>query len=94
MRVLAVVLVNLAILVAAPAWPEEEQAIPVSAAVPASAPNGGFAPSLHSDGTGRPLGSPASAGAPVLFVPVQPGTYTRSAGTDNYGRPLQPRTVP
>jgi hypothetical protein len=91
MRILAVALVNLVVLAAAPAWCEEEQAIPVSAAVPASAQSNGLAPSLHSDGAGRPLGSPAAAGAPVLFVPVQPGTYARTAGTDNYGRPLQPR---
>lgn len=94
MRALAVVLVNLVILVAAPAWCEEEQALPVSAALPASAPSTALAPSLHHDGTGRPLGSPAAAGALVLFVPVQPGTYVRTAGTDNYGRPLQPRTMP
>jgi hypothetical protein len=90
MRTSALVLVNLVILIAAPAWPAEEQAVPVSAALPASAPSNSFVPSLQSDGTGRPLGSPAVAGGPVLFVPVQPGTYSRATGTDNYGRPLQP----
>ena len=94
MRRLALMVLTAAVFLARPAWPQDDQPVGVRAALPISPRLSAYSPGLHGEVSGRAADGPAADGALVLFVPVQPGTFGTGAGTDNYGRPLQPRPVP
>lgn len=83
------ILVSALLLVAAPAWCADDQPRNGPAT---DGPHVGQALSVQGNETGSPSHYETSEGIPVLFVPVQPGTYKAGANTDNYGRPIQPRS--
>jgi hypothetical protein len=84
------ILVSALLLIAAPAWGADDQA---RTGPSTGAPHVGQALSVQRKDKGSPSHYETSEGIPVLFVPVQPGTYHAGANTDNYGRPIQPRSL-
>lgn len=85
-RIVLMILV-VALFLARPAWPQTHE---MSGVQPAAAPQP-RSPRMKIADLDRPSRYDNGDGAPVLFVPVQPGAYGAGAGMDNYGRPLQPR---
>ena len=80
-RIILMILV-VAVFLARPAWPQAHEipgVRPVAAPQPVS-------PRAHIADLDRRSRYETRDGAPVLFVPVEPGTY--GPGMDNYGRPL------
>lgn len=88
MRRLALMIFTAVVFLARPAWPSDERPAG-SGAAPAAAPQP-RATSLQLAG-GHGADDAAAQRGPVLFVPVQLDAHGTGAGTDNYGRPLQPR---
>ena len=86
-RIILMVLV-VALFLVRPAWP---QALEMPVVRPIAAPQPGSPrPNLADLDLRSRYGN--RDGAPVLFVPVEPGAF--GAGMDNYGRPLQRRFAP
>ena len=83
------ILVSGLLWVAAPAWCADGQPRSGPAIGP---PPVGQALSVQGNEKGSLSHYESSDGIPVLFVPLSPGTYKAGANTDNYGRPIQPRS--
>ena len=83
MRRIILMILVVAVFLVRPAWPQTHE-MPLRQ--PVAAPQPG-PPRMNITDLDLRSRYGNRAGAPVLFVPVEPGAY--GAGMDNYGRPLQ-----